>query len=134
VTQNRLLGEISSAVTAFDAAMVELGVDRKVTLFTASDFSRTFPSNGAGSDHAWGSHHLVVGGSVRGGQLVGDFPDLTLRGPNDAGNGLWIPTIAVDEVAATLGRWFGAGDAQLAEVLPRLGYFRSDLGFMNAAA
>jgi uncharacterized protein (DUF1501 family) len=133
-TQNRLLGEISSAVTAFDAAMVELGADRKVTLFTASDFSRTFPSNGAGSDHAWGGHHLVVGGSVRGGQLVGDFPDLTLRGPNDAGNGLWIPTIAVDEVAATLGRWFGAGGAQLAEVLPRLGYFRSDLGFMNAAA
>lgn len=132
-TQNRLLGEISAAVAAFSAAMVELGVDRKVTLFTASDFSRTFPSNGAGSDHAWGGHHLVVGGSVRGGRIVGDFPDLTLRGPNDAGNGLWIPTIAVDEVAATLGRWFGASDAQLAEVLPRLGHFRSDLGFMDPA-
>ena len=127
--QNELLGEISNAVAAFYAATVELGMQNNVTLFTGSDFGRTFQSNGQGSDHAWGSHHLVVGGAVKGGQLVGRFQDLTLNGPDDAGDGKWIPGLSVDQLGATLGRWFGAGSA-LNEVFPRLTYFDADLGFM----
>ena len=127
--QNQLLGEVSAAVAAFYQATVELGVANQVTLFSGSDFGRTYQSNGQGSDHAWGSHHFVVGGAVRGGQLVGRFPDLTVNGPDDAGDGKWIPGIAVDQLGATLGRWFGAGSA-LGEVFPRLSRFDADLGFM----
>lgn len=127
--QNELLGEISNAVAAFYAATVELGMQNNVTLFTGSDFGRTFQSNGQGSDHAWGSHHLVVGGAVKGGQLVGRFQDLTINGPDDAGDGKWIPGLSVDQLGATLGRWFGAGSA-LNEVFPRLSNFDADLGFM----
>ena len=127
--QNELLGEISAAVAAFYEATVALGVQNDVTLFSGSDFGRTFQSNGQGSDHAWGSHHFVVGGAVKGGQIVGRFPDQTVNGPDDAGDGKWIPTTSVDQLGATLGRWFGAGST-LNEVFPRLSNFDADLGFM----
>mgnify|MGYP003493134203 CR=1 FL=1 len=130
--QTELLGQISEAVTAFYAATVELGVANNVTTFTASDFGRTFTSNGQGSDHGWGSHHLVVGGAVQGGRLFGTFPNQDLRGPDDSGSqGNWIPTTSTEAYAATLGRWFGADDTVLAQVFPRLQYFDANVGFMG---
>jgi uncharacterized protein (DUF1501 family) len=130
--QAQLLGEISDAVTAFYNATVELAVADKVTTFTASDFGRTFTSNGAGSDHGWGSHHMVVGGAVQGGKLFGQFPNHTVGGPDDSGGqGNWIPTTSTEAYAATLGRWFGADDTVLAQVFPRLQYFNGNVGFLG---
>lgn len=129
--QNELLGEISAAVTAFQAAMAELGTSRDVTLFTASDFGRNFPSNGEGTDHAWGNHHFVVGGSVRGGRMYGTFPELVVGGPTDAGSqGVWVPSLATDQVSGDLLRWYGADTVTTDEVLPRLRYFDRDIGLM----
>ena len=69
-------------MAAFYAATQELGVAQNVTTFTESDFSRTFqPTTADGSDHAWGSHHLVMGGAVQGGQIYGAFPTFELGGP-----------------------------------------------------
>ena len=127
--QNELLGEVSAAVSAFYAATEELKLANNVALFSASDFGRTCQSNGQGSDHGWGSHHFVVGGSVKGGQLIGKFQNLSLNGPDDVGNGKWIPTTSVDQLGATLGSWFGAG-ASLGEIFPRLANFTPNLGFM----
>jgi uncharacterized protein (DUF1501 family) len=130
--QAQLLGEISEAVTAFYLATEELRVADKVTTFSASDFSRTFTSNGQGSDHGWGAHHFVVGGAVQGGKLFGTFPEHVVRGPNDSGNqGNWIPTTSTEAYAATLGRWFGASEAVLGQVFPRLGNFNGNVGFMG---
>lgn len=130
--QSDLLGEIDAAVTAFHAATLELGVADKVTTFSASDFSRTYASNGKGSDHGWGGHHFVVGGGVQGGRLYGAFPDQTIGGPDDSGGqGNWIPTTSTEVYAATLGKWFGANDATLAQVFPRLQYFNGTLGFLG---
>jgi len=128
--QNRLLGEISAAVSAFYQSTVDMGVADNVTLFSASDFGRTLASNGQGSDHGWGSHHFVVGGGVRGGQLYGRYPNLTVGGPDDTGTGRWIPGLATDQMAATLARWFGADTSVLNAVLPRLQNFTPDIGFM----
>ncbi len=127
-----LLGELDGALTAFQAAMTELNVADSVTAFTASDFGRTLVSNGDGSDHGWGSHHFVLGGAVRGGRIYGQLPTLAVDGPNDAGEGRWIPTTSVDEYSATLARWFGVAASDLPLVLPNLGRFATpDLGFMG---
>lgn len=130
--QQQLLGEISAAVSAFYDATVALGAADKVTLFTASDFGRNLQSNGKGSDHGWGSHHLIVGGAVKGGALYGTYPNLTLNGPDDVNStGVWIPTTSVDQYAATMARWFGVSPTEMTTVLPNLGRFpTSDLGFM----
>jgi uncharacterized protein (DUF1501 family) len=123
-TQQNLLSQLDPALSAFHAAMAAIGAGSNVTSFTLSDFSRTFaPNTGGGSDHAWGSHHLVIGGAVHGGQVYGTMPTLSIGGPDDAGQGRWIPTIAVDQYAATLASWFGVNPTQLAAVLPNLAAF-----------
>jgi uncharacterized protein (DUF1501 family) len=131
-----LFAQLSQALSAFSAATAELGVQNQVTTFTASDFSRTFNTNGtsdgtAGSDHGWGSHHLLMGGAVRGGDIYGSVPLLELGGPEDTGRGRWIPTTSVDEYSATLASWFGVSASNLAVVLPNIGRFAvPNLGFM----
>ncbi|HWM94311.1 MAG TPA: DUF1501 domain-containing protein [Thermoanaerobaculia bacterium] len=127
-----LLAELDGALSAFYSATVELGVASDVTSFTASDFGRTYISNGDGSDHGWGAHHLVVGGDVAGGRFYGDVPTLAVDGPDDSGDGRWIPTISVDEYSATLARWFGVSASDLSLVFPNLGRFDTpDLGFLG---
>ena len=121
--QANLLIELSQALNAFYAATNELGVAQNVTTFTASDFGRTFPTNGTGSDHGWGSHQFVLGGAVQGGRLFGTFPTLAVNGPDDTGQGRWIPTTSVDEFSATLATWFGVSASELSTVLPNIGRF-----------
>lgn len=128
---DNLLAELSGAMKAFYDSTVELGVASSVTTFTASDFGRTLQTNGSGSDHGWGNHHLIMGGGVRGQRVYNNYPSLVLGGPNDTTQGRWIPTVSVDEYSATLAKWFGVSTTNLSTVLPNLGRFaRPDLGFM----
>lgn len=129
--QPGLLGGISEAISAFHAATVELGMADSVTTFTQSDFGRTLTSNGDGTDHAWGGNQLVVGGSVAGQQILGNYPSLQIGGPEDVGGGRFIPSTSADQYAATLAKWFGIPDVDLDVVAPRLSNFaQRDLGFM----
>jgi len=131
--QGNLLASIGPAIAAFYQATQELQVQNNVTTFTMSDFSRTFqPNSNTGSDHAWGSHHIVVGGAVKGGNLYGKFPTLALGGPDDSGNnGRWVPSTASVQYAATLAQWFGVSQAQLSQVFPNIGGFpTTNLGFV----
>ncbi len=132
--QTQLFNQLAPALKAFYDYTVGAGVATDVTTFTMSDFDRTLIGNSsAGTDHAWGGHALVMGGAVRGGDLYGTFPALVPAGPDDSGkNGAWIPTTAVDQVAATLGKWFGIPGTDLATIFPNLPRFASaDLGFMG---
>jgi uncharacterized protein (DUF1501 family) len=125
-----LLNELSGSFKAMYDTMVELGLGDSVTTFTASDFGRTLPTNGLGSDHGWGSHALIAGGAVNGKRLYGTFPTLAINGPDDTGSGRWIPTTSVDQYSATLASWFGVSDTDLSTVFPNLNRFASrDLGF-----
>lgn len=131
-----LFAQISQGLNAFYNATVELGVASQVTTFTSSDFSRTFNTNGtsaatAGSDHGWGSHHMMMGGAVNGGDIYGSVASLKLGGADDTGRGRWIPSTSVDQYAATLASWFGVSATNLPVVLPNIGRFAtSNLGFM----
>ena len=140
-----LMQRVSEAMTAFYNATVELGVADKVTAFTASDFGRTLSSNGDGSDHGWGSHHLVVGGAVKGKAFYGSAPPVSITNTAAAedqwhvGQGRLLPSTSVDQYAATLAKWFGVADNEMAGVLPNITHFGAaagrpdypvDLGFL----
>ena len=133
-TLNTLYAELSAALAAFYNATQELGVAQNVVTFTESDFSRTFqPTTTDGSDHAWGSHHLVLGGAVQGGQIYGQFPTFLLGGPDDTDvRGRWIPTISIEQYGATMCSWFGIPASTFAAIFPNLVNFStSSLGFLG---
>lgn len=123
--QTGLYTQLSQGMNAFYQATVEIGAAPQVTSFTLSDFSRTYqPDSTSGSDHAWGGHHLIMGGGVHGGDFFGTFPTLALGGPDDATNeGRWIPTTSLDQYAATLANWFGVPTADLPTIFPNLANF-----------
>jgi uncharacterized protein (DUF1501 family) len=108
-----LLRDVSRSMFAFHRALTQIGAENQVTTFTASDFGRTYNTNGDGSDHGWGSHHFVMGGAVRGGDIYGKMPTFAIDGPDDTGRGRWIPTTSVDEYAGTLAKWFGVSATDL---------------------
>ena len=121
--QARLLPLISAGLGEFRDALVELAVFDDVTTFTTSDFGRTLTSNGRGSDHGWGGHHVVMGGSVNGGQIYGDYPLLSPVSPLDVGRGIYAPTTSVDQYFAELALWFGVSTSDLDQVLPNVREF-----------
>lgn len=123
VTHNNLMNELSEGLNAFYAGLVELGMENNVTTFTASDFGRTFATNGGGSDHAWGSHAVVMGGAVKGSQIYGSMPTIAMGNEVDVGQGRWIPTTSVDQYSATLARWFGVADGDMGTIFPNLARF-----------
>jgi uncharacterized protein (DUF1501 family) len=123
--QDVLLADLAASMSAFYDATLEMQIVREVVTFTESEFGRTLqPSSGAGTDHAWGSHHLVMGGAVKAADVYGAFPILALQGPEDVtGRGVWVPTISLDQYGATLASWFGVADDSLTNVFPNLGNF-----------
>jgi uncharacterized protein (DUF1501 family) len=135
VNQATMLPQVSAAVGAFYNAMVALGVENQVTLFTASDFGRTLTSNGRGSDHAWGSNQFVVGGAVKGRRIHGQYPSLAVNpdtgpevNPLDTGRGRFIPTTSCDEFFAELALWLGVSRSNLPLVLPNIANFINTTG------
>ena len=125
----RLHAELAGAMRAFYDATEEVGAAGDVTSFTAADFGRTLTVNRDGTDHGWGGHHLVIGGSVRGNRMVGEFPPPRVNHSQDTTNGRLIPTTSVDQLAGTFGRWFGLNDTELNDALPGLSNFASpDIG------
>ncbi len=130
--QPGLLGNISAGLAAFNSAMDELAVAPQVTAFTMTDFGRTLTSNGDGTDHGWGGHQLVMGGSVLGRRIFGQMPRLEIGGVDDTSGGRIIPTISADQYAATMARWMGLTESQIDQIAPQLVNFTSrDLGILG---
>lgn len=140
--QGDRMAELDHAFAYFDATLAGMpsgDMRSKVTTFTASEFGRTFTSNGDGTDHGWGSHHFIMGGAVKGTDVYGTFPQFstadsngTFSSADQLANGVLLPSTSVDQYAATLGRWMGVSSGDLLGILPNLGQFSTqDLGFMT---
>jgi uncharacterized protein (DUF1501 family) len=136
----RLMAQLNHALTYFDSVTTQMGVADLVTTFTASDFGRTFASNGDGCDHGWGGHHMVMGGAVRGGDIYGKLPVYGFADGHEGFSsddqlsaGALLPSTSVEAYGATLGKWFGLTDSELMGVLPNLKNWnlsQRNLGFM----
>ncbi len=138
----RLMSQLAHGLGYFDSLLGSIGAQDMVTTFTASDFGRTLTTNGDGTDHGWGAHHLVMGGAVKGGDIYGNFPVLGVKNandnefdasPNQIQNGSLLPEVSVDQYGATMAKWFGLTDAQALTVFPNLAQFdpsKRNLGFM----
>lgn len=118
------LSDLDTNLGAFMDALDEMGLTNQVLVCTHSDFNRTMQSNSTfGTDHGWGSHHIVLGG-ISGGRILGRFPELELGGSDDLNTqGVWIPTTAVTQMAAGIGTWMGLDTSQVARVFPDLSNF-----------
>jgi uncharacterized protein (DUF1501 family) len=121
--QPLLMARVAQSVSWFFNAMNGAGLANNVTLFTASDFGRTLASNGDGSDHGWGNHHLVVGGAVKRRAIHGSFPVTAFGTADDMGSGRLLPSTSVTQLASSLGGWMGLSAAERLTVLPNLGNF-----------
>jgi hypothetical protein len=76
--QERLLGELDSAVAGFAARMASTERGRKVVVMVYSEFGRRVRANASdGTDHGTASNVLVLGAPVNGGRFVGEQPSLT---------------------------------------------------------
>jgi uncharacterized protein (DUF1501 family) len=118
--QANLYTDLALALAGFYNAMKGIGLADNVTAFTMSDFGRVYKANAQlGTDHAWGSNHLVVGGAVKAQTVHGAYPEPTLGGPDDIGtDGRWIPTIAVEEYVGAVAGWWGVSSADMPYVFP----------------
>lgn len=139
------MAQLNHAMAYFDRVLGNMpagDMRSQVTTFTASEFGRTFTSNGDGTDHGWGGHHLIMGGAVIGTEVYGTFPTYStansqgvFSSPDQIQNGVLIPSTSVDQYAYTLGKWMGVSDSNLQAILPNLSQFNSsayDLGFLRA--
>ena len=136
-----LLRELSLALSSFQKALEDTGHANKVTTFTMSDFGRTLGNNGDGTDHAWGAHHLVMGGdgthqsgSFNGGQVFGALPEMVLDGADDySDRGRIIPSTSQDQLNASLCRWFGVDETLMPTLFPNLANFGTSPGDISSA-
>ena len=129
----KLLKQLSQGLSTFYSALEDMGMENQVTTFTASEFGRTLTANESGTDHGWGGHNLVMGGSVNGGDIFGTMPKIEVNSPDAVEkSSRIIPTTSVEQYSATLARWFGLSEREIKRLFPNLTNFDlKNLGFMG---
>lgn len=120
-----LFGSVDAALASFEKEMKLQGVWDSVAILSVSEFGRTLTPNGGGTDHAWSGHHFLAGGAVKGGQVLGQYPEsLQLSNELNLGRGRFLPTNSWEAVWKGLIQWFGVTDAAaLDAILPNLKNF-----------
>ncbi len=141
---SNLMEELSNALQAFRNTLKDASLNAfdNVVTFTASDFARTLTPNGEnaatdGSDHAWGSHAIVMGGPVKGKNIYGHYPPLKTGDTpgsidSHSSRGRLIPDTSVDQYSAVLANWFGIDSNSMEAIFPNYGRFDDPLSSSTA--
>jgi len=122
--------DVNEALSSFVSEMKAQGNWEKVVLFSSSEFGRTLDSNGvgsvAGSDHGWAGNHFVIGGGVRGQQVLNTFPSSLAAGSSlDLGRGRLIPEYPWESMLVPIAEWMGVEQGEMTQVFPNLGNFEA---------
>jgi uncharacterized protein (DUF1501 family) len=137
INHSSLLTKLNDALNYFNSAIEEISLSNNVTTFSISEFGRTLTSNGNGTDHAWGGNAFMMGGSVIGKDMYGNYPSLNLASDLNIHDGVLIPTTSADMYMAELALWFGVSASDLNLIFPNLYRFYDTnsgvlpIGFMN---
>ena len=137
VSQGRGKGQLANRLQPLGEGLMALakGLGRDwddTVVAVISEFGRTVRENGnGGTDHGHGNVVWVLGGSVRGGRIYGDWPGLA-KEQLYHGRDLAVTTDYRNVFAAILERHLGLADHQLAQIFPSLPSARSNLGEMLA--
>ena len=124
--------DVNAGLEAFVAEMKAQGMWDDVVLQSSSEFGRTMTSNGQGTDHAWGGNHFTIGGSVKGGVIRGEYPELRVDGPQSVSStGQMLPSSPWESVWQPLAQWLGVEDAYLDDVMPNLHAFKDDPNLLS---
>lgn len=119
-----LLAELDEALKCFADELKAQRIWNDVTVVTSSDFGRTLKSNGQGTDHGWGGNYFLLGGGLKGGRVLGEFPsDLSDSSPVVLQKGRVLPTTPWDSVWNGIAEWMGLEKEGIESVLPNLKKF-----------
>ena len=103
------------------------GIWNNVVIIMASDFGRSIsPNSNGGTDHAWGGNYFMVGGSLKGKQILGQYPEyLSKQSDQWMSRGRIIPTTPWEYVWHGVAQWMGLlNDNDLSTVLPNMDNFQ----------
>lgn len=126
---------IDDALRAFVGEMKDQGLWNDTVVVVASEFGRTLSSNSQGADHGWGGNYFVLGGGVRGAQMLGTYPERLSYYDSELnlGRGIYVPTTPWESVWNAVAGWWGIDDdARLAEILPNKANFPASSMFTQA--
>ena len=121
--QQANLINVNNAISEFNSVLKEIGMFDNVATFVISEFGRRLTSNGNGTDHAWGSNVMLMGGKVNGNNMYGTYPSLAINSDQYIHNGALIPTTSTDSMFSELALWFGVNQSDLINLFPNLGNF-----------
>jgi len=80
-----------------------------------------------GTDHAWGGNYFIAGGSIKGGQVLGEYPkDMTKNGKDMLSRGRVLPTTSWESVWNAVGQFMDVEQAEMDYILPLRSNFDID--------
>ena len=123
----RLTETSNDALEKFVEEMKLQGIWNNVVIIMGSDFGRSIsPNSNGGTDHAWGGNYFLLGGSLKGKKILGQYPEhLSKESDLWISRGRIVPTTPWEYVWHGLAQWMGVLDNNdLSAVLPNMDNFK----------
>lgn len=134
-THNKLFGSLDQNISSLYHSLKNMGFGDDVIIYTISDFGRAYKSNGSGSGHGWGGHHMIIGDPVIGQHIYGKFPSMSTSSTDFIENKkILIPSTSIEQYMATLATWFGVPMESLQDIIPQIELFygAKNLSFLTS--